>query len=162
MRGLAAEDFDLVEDGKTARIVSFQYIDTTEAEEAEAIQLSPAARRHFLLLFDMSFTDPGGLHRAREAASDLVRRRLASPARSAAIAVTEGRLQDVDHASRYGDATLRGTLYTMVRQLSNADCVVHSIDVTGLGSDRGLTRSGMNENPAPETSGRDSLNFLAT
>ena len=300
MRGLAAEDFDLVEDGKTARIVSFQYIDTTEAEEAEAIQLSPAARRHFLLLFDMSFTDPGGLHRAREAASDLVRRRLASSdlaavatfdvnrgvrivanfsedrslllhaiatlgvsglahindplslsadlvsadiqanvagrfgetsgavtdqvsaailrmmravdedmyrrqvmtlvgsleelakglrgvegrkqvlyfsagfnsetlvgfspadARSAAIAVTEGRLQDVDHASRYGDATLRGTLYTMVRQLSNADCVVHSIDVTGLGSDRGLTRSGMNENPAPETSGRDSLNFLAT
>ena len=45
-------------------------------------------------------------------------------ARSAAIAVTEGRLQDVDHASRYGDATLRGTLYTMVRQLSNAGAEV--------------------------------------
>jgi VWFA-related protein len=300
MRGLALEDFELVEDGKPARIVSFQYIDTTEAGEVDALRLAPAARRHFLLLFDMSFTDPGGLYRAREAASDFVRRRLApsdlaavatfdvnrgirlvanftedrslllhavgtlgvaglarindplslsadivspdiqanaagrfgetsgavtdqvsaailrmmraadqdmyrrqvmmlvgsleelakglrgvegrkqvlyfsagfnsepivgfSPAdaRSAALAITEGRLQDVDHASRYGDATLRNTMNTMIRQLSSADCVVHSIDVTGLGSDRALTRSGVNEDLARETSGRDALNFLAS
>jgi VWFA-related protein len=300
MRGLAADDFELAEDGKPSPIVSFQYIDTTEADEAEAIQRSPAARRHFLLLFDMSFTDPGGLHRARETAADFVRRRLApsdlaavatfdvnrgirivanftedrplllhavstlgvaglarindplslsadivstdiqanaagrfgetsgavtdqvsaailrmmraadqdmyrrqvmmlvgsleelakglrgvegrkqvlyfsagfnsetlvgfspSDARSAAIAITEGRLQDVDHASRYGDATLRGTLNAMVRQLSSADCVVHSIDVTGLGSDMSLTRSGVHEDLARDVTGRESLNFLAS
>ena len=85
MRGLAADDFELAEDGKPSRIVSFQYIDTTEADEAEAVHLSPAARRHFLLLFDMSFTEPGGLHRAREAASEFVRRRLA-PSDLAAVA----------------------------------------------------------------------------
>lgn len=300
MRGLAAEDFELAEDGKPSRIVSFQYIDTTDADEVEALQLAPAARRHFLLLFDMSFTEPGGLHRAREAALEFARHRLApsdlasvatfdvnrgvrivanftedrslllhaistlgvaglarindplslsadivspdiqanaagrfgdtsgavtdqvtaavvrmmrvadedmyrrqvmmlvgsleelakglrgvegrkqvlyfsagfnaeaitgfSPAdaRSAAMAITEGRLQDVDHASRYGDATLRGTLNTMVKQLSSADCVVHSIDVTGLGSDKNLTRNGVHDDLARETAGRDSLNFLAS
>jgi VWFA-related protein len=83
-------------------------------------------------------------------------------ARSAAMAITEGRLQDVDHASRYGDATLRGTMNGMVRQLSSADCVVHSIDVTGLGADQGLTRSGVHDDLARETSGRESLNFLAS
>jgi VWFA-related protein len=299
MRGLAPEDFELVEDGKPARVVSFQYIDTTEAEEQEAVRLPPAARRHFLLLFDMSFTEPGGLHRARLAAGDLLRRRLAptdlaavatfdvnrgirlvanftedrplllhavdtlgvsdlarindplslaadivSPdiqanaagrfgetsgavtdqvsaailrmmraadqdmyrrqvmmlvgsldelakglrgvegrkqvlyfsagfnsealvgfsaadARSANLAIAEGRMQDVDHASRYGDATLRGVLNAMTKQLSNADCVVHSIDVTGLGSDRGLTRSGVQDDLARDISGRESLNYLA-
>ena len=50
----------------------------------------------------------------------------------------------------------------MVRQLSSADCVVHSIDVTGLGSDLGLTRSGVHDDLARETSGRESLNFLAS
>ena len=38
--------------------------------------LNEAARRRFLLLFDMSFTDPGGLRRAQEAAADFVRSRL--------------------------------------------------------------------------------------
>src|SRR5438093_12786638 len=41
MRGLAADDFELAEDGKPSRIVSFQYIDTTEAVESEAVQQSP-------------------------------------------------------------------------------------------------------------------------
>ena len=300
LRGLAAEDFELLEDGKPARIVSFQYIDTTDADEAAELRLAAAARRHFLLLFDMSFTDAGGLHRAREAASDFVRRRLSSSdlaavatfdvnrgirlvanftedrplllhavstlgvsglarindplslsadivspdvqtnltgrfgeassaladqvsaaivrmmraadediyrrqvmmlvgsleelakglrgvegrkqvlyfsagfnaeplvgfsavdARSAAMAITEGRLQDVDHASRYGDTSLRNSLSAMTRQLSSADCVVHSIDVTGLGSDKALERQSVNQDLARNASGRESLHFLAS
>ena len=77
VRGLAAEDFELYEDGKPAKVVSFRYVDTTSAEDQEAIRQASAARRRFLLLFDKSFTDPAGLNRAQRAAADFVRHRLA-------------------------------------------------------------------------------------
>ena len=77
MPGLQAADFELYDDKKRVPIVSFQYIDTTSDDAQDEIKQAPAARRRFLLLFDMSFTDPGGVMRAREAARDFVRRRLA-------------------------------------------------------------------------------------
>ena len=76
--GLGAEDFELLEDGKRVPIVSFQYIDTTSPEEQELIREAPAARRRFLFLFDLSFTDPGGLHRAQDGARKFLRTKLAS------------------------------------------------------------------------------------
>jgi VWFA-related protein len=74
-RGLRAEDFEIREDGAQAKVVSFRYVDTTEAQEDE-VPLASAARRRFLLLFDKSFTDPSGLRRSQRAAGDFVRRRL--------------------------------------------------------------------------------------
>src|SRR4030095_7043057 len=68
MRGLTADDFEVYQDGKRMAIVAFQYVDTTSAEDQEQIRQAPAARRRFLFLFDLSFTDPGGLHRAQSAA----------------------------------------------------------------------------------------------
>ena len=75
--GLTASDFELFEDGKRVPIVSFQYVDTTDDEEQELIRQAPAARRRFLFLFDLSFTDPGGLHRAQAAARTFLRTQLA-------------------------------------------------------------------------------------
>lgn len=77
LRGLGPEDFQLFEDGQPVPIASFQYIDTTSPEEQELIRQAPAARRRFLLLFDLSFTDPGGLHRAQAAARTFLRLKLA-------------------------------------------------------------------------------------
>lgn len=77
VRGLGPEDFAVSEDGKPTPVLSFRYVDTTADEEQEEIRAAPAARRRFLLLFDKSFTDLAGLNRARKAAADFVRARLA-------------------------------------------------------------------------------------
>jgi VWFA-related protein len=301
MRGLAPEDFQLLDDGKPVRIVSFQYVDTTSAEAEAEIREAPAARRHFLLLFDLSFTDPGGLHRARSAARAMVLHRLTATdlagvatfdvnrgirivanftedrglllhaidtlgvtsevrindplalaaslnameqseraatgrgddtgtarevfidavARrlraaegnnyraqvgslvesfselgrslrgvagrkqvlyfsagfdsqalvgetstadmgTSAEAVLHGRIFDVDTDARYGDSRLRDVLSTMARALSNADCVVHSVDVTGLGTDRSLTQTSVAKDLGQDSArGHESLNFMA-
>jgi VWFA-related protein len=84
VRGLQASDFEVREDGRASPIVSFRYVDTTASDEEEVPPTS-AARRRFLLLFDKSFTELGGLDRARRAASDFVRHRLA-PSDLAAVA----------------------------------------------------------------------------
>ena len=73
------------QDGRPAEVVSFRYIDTTDAEEQDELRVASAARRRFLLLFDKSFTDLAGPARSRRAAGDFVRRRLA-PSDLAAVA----------------------------------------------------------------------------
>lgn len=54
-------------------------------------------------------------------------------ARTAAESLTQGRLWEVDSNARFGDARLRNTFAEMTRVLTNADTVVHAVDVTGLG-----------------------------
>ncbi len=85
VRGLTAADFEVQQDGKRAEIVSFRYVDTTDAEEHDELRIASAARRRFLLLFDKSFTDLAGIQRARKAGLDFVRHRL-SPTDLAAVA----------------------------------------------------------------------------
>ena len=85
VRGLSAADFEVQQDGRPAEVVSFRYVDTTDADEQEELKVASAARRRFLLLFDKSFTDLPGLERSRRAAGDFVRRRLA-PTDLAAVA----------------------------------------------------------------------------
>ena len=298
--GLTAADFELYEDGQPVPIVSFQYIDTTDADEQELIRQAPAARRRFVLLFDLSFTDPGGLHRAQAAAQTFVRARLAasdlaavltfdvnrgirtvanftedrallshavetlgvptlarisdplhltfqsadlqgtgrtstggsndtsvpldsylqalairlkaadqslydqqvlglissfeglgkalrsvegrkqvvyfsagfdsqtlvgmegSDARTASDAVVQGRLWEVDSNARFGDVRLREVFSSMARGLANADCVVHAVDVTGLGSDNSLTQTGISKDSVRNVRGRESLNFVSS
>ena len=88
VRGLAAADFQVEEDGRAVELVSFRYVDTTEREDQEEIRQAPAARRRFLLLFDKSFTIPAGLDRARRGALEFVRRRMA-PSDLAAVATLD-------------------------------------------------------------------------
>jgi VWFA-related protein len=300
LRGLQPGDFELFQDKQQVEIVSFQYIDTTDPEEQEKIKAASPARRRFLFLFDLSFTDPAGLVRAQQAAQDLARSGLAesdlaavatfdfnrglrllvnftedrailfhgirtlgvptlarisdplallagvettdiavtgmdsaaadsNPAvsdalsvqarqlrsidenryreqirrllgnlegfadalravegrkqviyfssgfdsttlvgtvgadqREAAEQVVRGQLYNVDDRQRFGDAELRQMMREVTRALSNSDSVVHSIDVTGLGSDDSLTQTGVARDLTRQVRGRESLYMFAS
>src|SRR2546430_15940830 len=58
VRGLTAANFELTDQGKKRDITSFDKIDFASAEQpATAISpLNPAARRSFLVLFDLGFS----------------------------------------------------------------------------------------------------------
>ncbi len=87
VRGLTASDFEVEDQGKKVPLVAFQAVDATSPEPAaEAGSLvQAAARRQFLLLFDLTFSTPAGIRRAQGAAGDFVRGSLA-PSDLAAVA----------------------------------------------------------------------------
>ncbi len=67
--GLNASDFEVEDDGTRQTILSMDVIDLNRKETAgPAEPIAPAGRRHFLLLFDLSFSEPAQIVRAREAA----------------------------------------------------------------------------------------------
>jgi VWFA-related protein len=74
--GLGPQDFRIYDQGELREIQSVEQVDlrvaTAAGSSAEAAELAPAARRHFLLLFDLAFTDAAYLARAAGAARDLV------------------------------------------------------------------------------------------
>ena len=78
VRGLTKESFEVLEGRKRQAIVDFEVVDLTtmEAPSGRAVAVtptvSPAGRRHFLLLFDMTNSEPQAIVRARGAASELV------------------------------------------------------------------------------------------
>src|SRR5262245_15874060 len=77
--------------------------------------------------------------------------------------IVEGRIWEVDAQSRYGDTRIREELGTALRNLSNADTVVHSIDVTGLGGDNNsLAAQTASGDPQRQVGGRESLNMIAS
>jgi VWFA-related protein len=74
VRGLTAANFEVYDAGKKQAITSFDKIDFGSTETANAISpLNPAARRSFLLLFDLGFSSPKSLVRAQEAARNFVK-----------------------------------------------------------------------------------------
>jgi VWFA-related protein len=75
VRGLTADDFEIYEGRKKMPITGFEVLDLAEtagAAPARRQTLPVAARRHFLLLFDLSFSEPKAVLAARGAAEDLV------------------------------------------------------------------------------------------
>ncbi|MFP3939849.1 MAG: VWA domain-containing protein [Thermoanaerobaculia bacterium] len=75
VRGLTAGDFRLFDGRKEQEITGFDVVDLREPgkEAPRRLEQVPiSARRHFLLLFDLSFSDPSVIARARHAALDLV------------------------------------------------------------------------------------------
>lgn len=89
VRGLTADDFVLSDDGKPQQITGLEVVDleilSGEQGAVEAQALPSAQRRHFLLLFDLSFSNPSAILRARLAARDFVLQHL-HPADLAAVA----------------------------------------------------------------------------
>jgi VWFA-related protein len=81
--------------------------------------------------------------------------------RAAGDAVTAGRLWEVDGLAHFGDSRVRETFASTTRRLAAADTVVHSIDVTGLGSDRSLTQTVVSQDLGRDTTNRESLGFFA-
>ena len=79
IRGLQKEDFRILEKGKEREIRSFEVVDLEILASAGDVPddtlsapVPAAARRHFLFLFDLSFSTPGSILKARLAARDFV------------------------------------------------------------------------------------------
>src|SRR5215471_2749130 len=75
VEGLKAEDFEVFDDGKPQTITGFEVLDQRRAlpaPEPGEPPLNPAASRHFLILFDLSFASVQGVVRARHSARDFV------------------------------------------------------------------------------------------
>lgn len=76
--GLRVDDFEVLEGRRRQPIVGFDVVDlavaSSAADAGRAIDaaLPPAARRYFLLLFDLSNAEPHAVVRARRAAQQLV------------------------------------------------------------------------------------------
>ena len=89
VRGLTVADFELLDKGKKQTLSAFDVVDLTAASQdaldAGAAELPRAARRHFLFLFDLAFSSPGALLRARRSVAGIVDRM--HPADEAAVAV---------------------------------------------------------------------------
>lgn len=85
--GLTVADFEVEDQGKKASIVTFLPVDAMQPVEGPeaATRMRAAARRQFVFLFDLTFSTPTGIVRAREAASAFVRESLA-PSDLAAVA----------------------------------------------------------------------------
>ena len=78
--GLTAADFEVTDEGKPATIAAVQEVDVSEALPASSSSspsVQAAARRQFLFLFDLSFSNPSGIVRAREAAMKFAQEGLA-------------------------------------------------------------------------------------
>jgi VWFA-related protein len=81
--------------------------------------------------------------------------------RTAAQSSYTGSLWEIDGATRFGDSRLREQVMDMTRTFTNADTVIHTIDVTGLGADDSLTRMYASPDLGRATGGRESLGLLA-
>ena len=72
VRGLTAANFELFDQGTKRTIGNFEAIDFESEAVRSASPLNPAARRNFILLFDLSFSSPIGRNKAQEAARNFI------------------------------------------------------------------------------------------
>ena len=76
LRGLTADNFALYDEGKPQTIDGFDVVDLSLIGTDDAApwlpQLQIAGRRHFLIVFDVSFSEPSSIHRARQAVRDWI------------------------------------------------------------------------------------------
>src|SRR4051794_21292272 len=74
VRGLTAANFEVYDNGKKQTITSFDKVDFAlkDGGVTAISPINPAARRSFLLLFDLGFSSPRSLARAQEAARSFV------------------------------------------------------------------------------------------
>ncbi|HVT16459.1 MAG TPA: VWA domain-containing protein [Thermoanaerobaculia bacterium] len=75
LRGLTANDFEVYDGRKRVTLTGFEVLDLASPGNAAAAASAPvpsALRRHFLLLFDLSFSEPKSIVKARQAARGLV------------------------------------------------------------------------------------------
>jgi VWFA-related protein len=83
IRGLTADDFEVFDRGSRQELSGFDVVDL-EVLQANSMMgptaveaaIPAAARRHFLLLFDLTFATPASVTKARNAARDFVLREL--------------------------------------------------------------------------------------
>src|SRR5438309_5561750 len=73
IRGLTAANFEIVDEGKKRDVSGFDTVDFASVDSVKNVSaLNPAARRNFLIVFDMTFSSPHTVTRAQEAARSFV------------------------------------------------------------------------------------------
>ncbi len=75
--GLKSESFLIQDEGRTVKVLRFQEIDIDAPAIEQQVRRFPAARRQFLMLFDLSFSTPSGIVNSRRAATEFVTKSLA-------------------------------------------------------------------------------------
>jgi VWFA-related protein len=78
VRGLTADNFEVYDGRKKMPVTGFEALDLYAAAGTPQAAAAPtaipsAARRHFLMLFDLSFSEPKAIVKAREAAKELAK-----------------------------------------------------------------------------------------
>ena len=66
VRGLTAADFEVYEGRKRQAVTGFEVLDLRAGKGQAVAAIPPSLRRHFLFLFDLSFSEPKSIVRARE------------------------------------------------------------------------------------------------
>jgi hypothetical protein len=142
---LTAADFEIQDDGKKTPIVAFLPVDVSEAASGgEAGSLvQAAARRQILFLFDLTFSTPGGIVRARQAAAAFVRESLA-PSDLAAVATFSQKGADVLVSFTPDRAQVEAAIYG----LGVVEPQARMRDVLSIAYDLGLPRWGSGDRPA--------------
>ncbi|HEY2092277.1 MAG TPA: VWA domain-containing protein [Thermoanaerobaculia bacterium] len=73
MRGLTAANFEIIDEGKKRAISGFDTVDFASLDSVKNVSpLNPAARRNFLIVFDLTFSSPHTITRAQDAARSFV------------------------------------------------------------------------------------------
>jgi VWFA-related protein len=72
VRGLTAKDFEVYDGRRKVNVTGFELLDLAAPAGLPSAQVPVAARRHFLMLFDLSFSEPKSIVKAREAAATVV------------------------------------------------------------------------------------------
>jgi VWFA-related protein len=74
VRGLTTADFEVYDGRKKQIVTGFEVVDlaAVSADAGAVAAVSVAARRHFLLLFDLTFSEPKAIVKARESARTVV------------------------------------------------------------------------------------------
>jgi VWFA-related protein len=100
IRGLTKANFEVLDEGKKREIGGFDAVDfasldvSATATPAAMKPISPAARRNFLLLFDLTFSTPNSMTRAKAAAREFATKMMTRDDRIAVASV------DVAHGFR--------------------------------------------------------------
>jgi VWFA-related protein len=74
VRGLTAANFEVLDRGARQTISNFDAIDLASESSRTLSPLNPAARRNWVLLFDLSFSSPIGRKKSQEAARNFIAR----------------------------------------------------------------------------------------
>jgi VWFA-related protein len=89
IRGLTAANFEILDDGVKRPISSFDSIDFASPDSVNKTSpLNPAARRSYLILFDLAYSSPNALARSQDAARRFVKE-VAQPRDAVAVATID-------------------------------------------------------------------------
>jgi VWFA-related protein len=140
IRNLKASDFELYDDGKKQAIVGFDAIDLAQKGRelpGGGESLHPAARRHFLILFDLTYARPSAVLAAQRAAKQFVLNGLSDQdfAAVATFSVENGvRLLVTFSSDRVQLAQAIDTLGLTITEDLSKDPLAFAFDVSHIGA----------------------------